>query len=328
RLCKPYNSILGEQFYCHWDVSTPKFNVDGTIAKQTWISENKGVNEDALGKSIRVTCLNEQISHHPPVSAFFYNCEEKGVEARGIDHITVRFTGTSVKVGPGDENKGIYITLRSRDNEEYLLTHPWASVNGWLKANLYLTMSEHCVITCPKTGLKAILEYKDEVSCWVGAFEKWLSKPRFAIEGKIFSYDSASDEITKLKYVPQDKLRATVDGSWRGQVKATRVDTKKECVLMDMNIIECIPKVVAPLEELGEFESRKIWYSVTSAIQAKDFSRATKAKIAIEEQQRQRSVERKAKGEEFEPVYFKVPVQEGKPELKPAGVEKVKGRAQ
>lgn len=189
---------------------------------------------------------------------------------------------TVVKIGPGDENKGIYITLRSRDNEEYLLTHPWASVNGWLKANLYVTVSEHCIITCPKTGLKAILEYKDEVRrsrevvnvivkrMSVYAFsptipfillgsrhQKWLGKARFAIEGKVFSYDPVNDEITKLKHVPQNKVHATIDGSWRGQVKATHMNKKKESVLLDMNLIECIPKTVAPIEHQGDFESRK-----------------------------------------------------------------------
>ena len=103
------------------------------------------------------------------MSAFFYNCEEKGIQARGIDHISIRFTGTcmcpsmknvslfskgkeficvseksselvetmgaetfidsiltltAIKIRPGGENKGIYITLRTRGNEEYLLTHP------------------------------------------------------------------------------------------------------------------------------------------------------------------------------------------------------------
>ncbi|CAG8716385.1 17179_t:CDS:2, partial [Dentiscutata heterogama] len=113
-------------------------------------------------KYVVFTCLNEQICHHPPISAFHYNCEEAGVSAYGIDQIAARFTGTTVKIGPGDQNKGIYINLAKRDNEEYLLTHPVASVQGWLKASLYITVSESCIVTCPKTKLKAILEYKEE----------------------------------------------------------------------------------------------------------------------------------------------------------------------
>lgn len=55
--------------------------------------------------------------------------------------------------------------MANRDNEEYLLTHPVASVQGWLKASLYIVVSESCIVTCPKTKLKAILEYKEEVWC-------------------------------------------------------------------------------------------------------------------------------------------------------------------
>lgn len=143
-------------------------------------------------KRYRVTCLNEQISHHPPVSAFHYHCEETGVSAYGIDQIAAKFTGTckpceqaifiwvsvihnnmyifknyfswlAVKVGPGEQNKGIYINLAKRGNEEYLMTHPVATIQGWLKASLYIVVGECCIVTCPKSKLKAILEYKEEV---------------------------------------------------------------------------------------------------------------------------------------------------------------------
>jgi hypothetical protein len=56
------------------------------------------------------------------------------------------------------------VKLEKRDGEEYLCTHPSAFVNGWIKASLYVTIEDQCVIYCPKTKLKAILEYKEEVS--------------------------------------------------------------------------------------------------------------------------------------------------------------------
>ncbi len=45
-------------------------------------------------------------------------------DRRGFDQITAKFTGTSVKVLPGEHNMGIFITLANRDNETYQLTHP------------------------------------------------------------------------------------------------------------------------------------------------------------------------------------------------------------
>lgn len=159
-MVKPYNSILGEQFSCHWDVTSPNFDnkgnfIDDRESNLSGISNGK--------QKYRVTCINEQISHHPPVSAFHYQCEEKGVSAYGIDQIYAKFTGTSVKISPGEQNKGIYINLAKRDNEEYLFTHPVALIQGWLKASLYIAVGESCIVTCPKTKLKTILEYKEEV---------------------------------------------------------------------------------------------------------------------------------------------------------------------
>lgn len=60
-------------------------------------------------------------------------------------------------------NKGIYITLETRDGEEYLCTHPTASIAGILKGDLYITVSDETVISCPRTKLKAVLTYKEEV---------------------------------------------------------------------------------------------------------------------------------------------------------------------
>jgi len=70
---------------------------------------------------------------------------------------------TAVKVSPGEYNKGIFITLR--DDEEYHLTHPTATVTGFvsLKMHPYVTVQDYCIIRCPKTRTKALLKYNDEV---------------------------------------------------------------------------------------------------------------------------------------------------------------------
>ncbi|RHZ83050.1 hypothetical protein Glove_99g130 [Diversispora epigaea] len=311
KLIKPYNSILGEQFICHWDVTTPKFDEKGHL-----MSDNNNNNNNKNGFSnnneikYRVTCLNEQISHHPPVSAFHYHCEETGVSAYGIDQIVAKFTGTSVKIGPGEQNKGIYINLAKRENEEYLITHPTALVQGWLKASLYIVLGECCIMTCPKTKLKAILEYKDE---------KWLGKPKFAIEGKIFRYDPENDDnIKKLRCVDENNVLAEIIGSWRGKIHVKRLDTDETKLLIDVEKLRTIPKIVRPIIKQGPLESRNIWKPVSMALFQKDYTTATLEKIEIEEKQRQRAMERKARKEDYDAMYFKLPVIDGKPVLKEA----------
>ncbi|CAG8458038.1 6815_t:CDS:2 [Diversispora eburnea] len=306
KIIKPYNSILGEQFICHWDVTTPKFDERGHFINHNNNKNGFSNNNDEI--KYRVTCLNEQISHHPPVSAFHYNCEETGVSAYGIDQIVARFTGTSVKIGPGEQNKGIYINLVKRGNEEYLITHPTASLQGWLKASLYIVLGESCIMTCPKTKLKAILEYKEE---------KWLGKPKFAIEGKIFRYDPENDDnIKKLRSVDENNVLAEIIGSWRGKVHAKRLDTDETKLLIDMEKLVTIPKIVRPIIKQGPLESRNIWKPVSMALFQRDYTTATMEKIVIEEKQRQKAMERKARNEEYDAMYFKLPVIDGKPILK------------
>lgn len=298
KLIKPYNSILGETFNCHWEV--PRDH------EQTQIySQNKSQ------KPISIKCMNEQISHHPPVSGFYYSCEEKGVVAKGIDHISARFSGTSFKVGPGDQNFGIFVELSKRDNELYRLTHPWASINGWLKASLYATITECSYMTCPKTKIKAIIEYKEE---------KWIGKPKFEIQGAIFNYDPDNDNILKTKRVPRQNLLATIEGSWRSSINIIYPDGQKQ-ELIDLTSLSVAEKIVKPIEEQEDTETRRTWQAVTESILAKDFNQATKHKQNIEEAQRVKAAERKAEGVEFVPQLFKLPIVDGQPELTDKGIE-------
>ncbi|OZJ03686.1 hypothetical protein BZG36_03500 [Bifiguratus adelaidae] len=322
KIIKPYNSILGEQFFCHWDVVEPQSDDHGNI-KASMLSSEEGkarqmeLNTTEDQEKVRVICINEQISHHPPVSAFHMACPKRGIEACGFDHITARFTGTTFKVGPGERNKGIYVTLRNRDDEEYQCTHPNASVAGWLRGHLYAAVADSTIVNCPRTGLRAVLEYKEE---------RWLGKARFAIEGKIYKVNPKDESATATSFrqIPKKTtILAAINGSWRGEIKAKRLDTDEERLLLDMRTLECVPKVVKPIEEQDEMESRRIWNSVTTKILAHEFSQATKAKQAIEERQRQLAAERKQRNQAFVPIYFEEPVVDGKPVLTSQGKSKV-----
>jgi len=66
--------------------------------------------------------------------------------------------------------------------------------------------------------------------------------------------------------------------------------------LIDLSTLHIIPKSVRPLERQLPFESRKLWESVTDKLLKKEFSEATRAKIAIEQKQRDDAAERKKKG--------------------------------
>jgi hypothetical protein len=160
-------------------------------------------------RSVKVSYLTEQTSHHPPVSAFYVDCPEKGLTARGFDQISAKFTGTSVRVTPGEHNLGIFITIEKRNNEQYQLTHPAANLGGLLRGSLNVTVGDLCYITCPLTKIKTILHYHEE---------GWLGKTQNKVEGVIFRYDPENDNKTRVKDVSDKDVLARVSGNWKDKL--------------------------------------------------------------------------------------------------------------
>lgn len=185
------------------------------------ISANKsGQSEqkvDTTGKSVRVSYITEQTSHHPPVSAYWVDCPVKGISARGFDQLSAKFTGTSVRVTPGAHNLGIFISLAKRSNEEYQLTHPTAHLGGLIRGSLAVTVADTCYVTCPKTRTKTILQYLEE---------GWLGKTQNRVNGVVFRYDPENDNRTRIKDVPEKDILVKLEGCWHDQVHYTRAGSK------------------------------------------------------------------------------------------------------
>jgi hypothetical protein len=127
---------------------------------------------DSNPERLRIAFLTEQVSHHPPVSAYYASCPRKHIEMFGIDQISAKVSGTAVKVLPGQHNQGIFVNITggNGNGERYRISHPIASVNGILRGSFYVTVSESTIITCsggkPGTKFRAIIEYKEEVSIY------------------------------------------------------------------------------------------------------------------------------------------------------------------
>ncbi|KAH8116041.1 hypothetical protein DFH11DRAFT_1506631 [Phellopilus nigrolimitatus] len=289
--------------------------------------------EDAAEECVRVAFLTEQVSHHPPVSAYHAACPARGVALTGVDQISARVSGTSVRVSPGSQNRGIFVQLTAGpgEGEKYQITHPIAMVNGMLRGSFYVTVGESTIITCSglRTGeaggegserLRAIIEYKEE---------PWIGGPRFAVEGVVHTYregEHTHEEWTKVKHVPRSAAVAFFDGSWRGRVRWRRADAppapaEEQALLLDLTPLQIVPKRVRPLARQHAYESRRLWESVTSNLLTKEYGEATRNKQAIEQCQRDKAAERKRKGEEFIPVFFERDIESGMPKLTPEGVK-------
>ncbi|KAG1779346.1 hypothetical protein EV702DRAFT_1214469 [Suillus placidus] len=422
KVCKPYNSVLGEHFRGHWDVPPVSYSSDPTqppiLRVHTTVppppaalaqgSETTSVKSNRSGKSskstrsglsltstskgkasptistaptslgdaglsklslyplngngngggrnddkdkdrdrdnIRVVYVTEQVSHHPPVSAYYASCPSRGVEMAGIDQISAKVSGTAVRVAPGSFNKGIYIDLTSGPGmgEKYHITHPVANVNGILRGSFYITVGDSTIVTCvgaQGVAYRAVIEYKEE---------SWLGRAHFLLEGVIHTYDEEStehEEWTKVKHVPTARVVAVFDGCWRNHIRWRRtaasppvpstststtsssstpsfstpsLSETEYATLIDLSTLFVVPKKVRPLERQLPNESRKLWDAVTTKLLAKEYGEATKAKLAIEQKQRDEAGERKKKGVQFIPQYFEEDISSGVPVLTAAG---------
>lgn len=418
KVCKPYNSVLGEHFRGHWDVPPVSYSSDPTqppiLRVHTTVppppaqgSETVSVKSNRSGKSskstrsalsltstskdktsptlstaptslscdaglsklslsplngsgsgrndkdkdkdrggdhIRVVYVTEQVSHHPPVSAYYASCPLRGVEMAGIDQISAKVSGTTVRVAPGSFNKGIYINLTSGPGmgEKYHITHPVANVNGILRGSFYITVGDSTIVTCmgaKGVAYRAVIEYKEE---------SWLGRAHFLVEGVIHTYDEGStehEEWTKVKHVPTARVVAVFDGCWRNHIRwrrtaasppapstslsttssptpsfsAPSLSETEYATLVDLSTLFVVPKKVRPLERQLPNESRKLWDAVTTRLLAKEYGEATKAKLAIEQKQRDEAGERKKKGAQFIPQYFEQDISSGVPVLTAAG---------
>lgn len=245
------------------------------------------------------------------------DCPERGVSARGFDQISAKFTGTSIRVSPGQHNLGIFVNIGGRDNEEYRLTHPCAHLGGILRGALSITVSDTCYIICPKTGIKAILQYLEE---------GWIGRTQNKVEGLIFRYNPDNDTTTKIKDVPEGDILGRISGSWHGKIYYTIAGTTETRLLIDIGPLFPIQKILPPEEYQLSNESRKFWSDVTREILDKRYSQATKLKQDIEERQRRKAAEREEKNETWKPRFFTgVVTPLGKPELTAEGNEALEG---
>ncbi|KAG5936402.1 hypothetical protein E4U60_002564 [Claviceps pazoutovae] len=344
--CKPYNSCLGEFFRCNWETedNAPRIetaDLNGAIASAN--GSDKGSlrslkappktdkNESTVSlsvpkhgtstpdkKPIRISYLTEQTSHHPPVSAFHITCPERGLSARGFDQITAKFTGTSVKVLPGEHNLGIFISLDKFGGETYQLTHPAAHLGGLFRGSLSVSVSEMSYITCPETKLKAILHYVEE---------GWLGRTTNKIDGVIFRYDPENDTKSRVQDVPDEDVLIRLSGPWREKIVFTigprpvkSTPSEQQYTIADVAPLHVAPKAVPPEDQQLPNESLTLWGGVTKAIHAKKYSKATELKIELEESQRQKARQREKNQETWQPVFFEhVTGNGGKPDLTEKG---------
>ncbi|XP_069794749.1 oxysterol-binding protein-related protein 9 isoform X13 [Narcine bancroftii] len=264
---KPYNPILGEIFKCHWivpDIETEE-NIEPVAA---------GPIPEASQNS--VTFAAEQVSHHPPISAFYAECFSKKIQFNAHIWTKSKFLGMSI----GVHNIGQGCVSLLEYDEHYILTFP----NGYGRSILtvpWVELGGECNITCAKTGYNASIIFH--------------TKP---------FYGGKKHRVTAEIFSPNDKKSfSSIEGEWNGVMYA-KWSTGESSIFVDTKKMPIIKKKVRKLEDQDEFESRRLWKDVTHNLKIKDIDAATEAKHRLEERQRAEARERKENEVQWETRVF------------------------
>eukprot|EP00300_Choanocystis_sp_HF-7_P036212 c5166_g1_i1.p1 GENE.c5166_g1_i1~~c5166_g1_i1.p1 ORF type:complete len:445 (-),score=95.55 c5166_g1_i1:115-1449(-) len=244
---KPYNPVLGELFMGKIET------VDGTVS-----------------------VLNEQVSHHPPITAtYFENAKQQYILSGHIQPVS-NFLGTSVAA----HLRG-YLTLRFLSlGETYTMTLPSAYASGFILGPLRRELGGKVTVECASSGLKCELEFK--------------RKPM--LRGK---YNQVSG------FINQGETRLyDINGDWTKEFTIQNVSTKEISPFLIISTLQSFPVTTNPLPKQNSFESQKLWRHVTHYLRAGNVEEASKYKHELENMQRAGVRERKERGDEWVPKYF------------------------
>ncbi|XP_071641148.1 oxysterol-binding protein-related protein 9 isoform X2 [Temnothorax longispinosus] len=270
---KPYNPILGEIFRCHWNIpnvspsdnavdSATKLVSDGPVP---WCKENQ------------LSFVAEQVSHHPPVSAFY--AEHVGKKISFGAHVWTKSKFLGLSIGVHNVGKGWVNVLQH--GEEYVLTFP----NGYGRSILtipWIELGGTVTISCVQTGYHATVDF--------------LTKP---------FYGGKRNRITCQAFQAGDKKPfLVINGEWSGAMEAKTSDGKTE-MFADVRDLNTERKLVKTVCEQDECESRKVWRDVTVGLRINDMDKATAAKCAIEQKQREEARLRKENNLAWQTKLFK-----------------------
>ncbi|KAG9217749.1 hypothetical protein CCMSSC00406_0003562 [Pleurotus cornucopiae] len=243
---KPLNPVLGELFYGMWP--------------------------DKGGRG-QTDLLVEQVSHHPPITAYVIENKAKGLKLVGHNAQKTSFSGGSIivkQIGHAIltvKNLSASSASGSPPVTEYLITLPRLRIDGLWYGSPYIELCETSYIV--GGGFVSTVEYK----------------------GKgYFSGKSHSFKATVSPAPGAPGREHVIEGLWHTTSKFVKGGVSGKGDFHDVNGPKEEVTVVAgggggdgvPEGEMGEFETRKLWKLVAKGIREGDFESASREKGRIE----------------------------------------------
>lgn len=247
---KPYNPVLGEFFRCQYTYP------NGTTG---WY-------------------IAEQVSHHPPISAYYYISAENNLLIYGDLRPKSKFLGNSAATLMGGETR--VALLGQNSDGEYRISMPNMYARGIMFGKMVLELGDTSQVSNAQTQLSSEVEFKVK-GYFTGTYN--------AIGAKVQQNGKAIGELS---------------GKWSDVMEYKDLKTGDSRVFFDAHKAQSVQKQVPPLQEQEPNESQRLWAKVTEGIKAKNMDLATEAKTAIEENQRELARQREAQGVTWAPRFF------------------------
>ncbi|CAA9966405.1 hypothetical protein CFE70_010072 [Pyrenophora teres f. teres 0-1] len=245
---KPLNPFLGELFLGKW--------------------------EDEAGTTHLVS---EQVSHHPPVTAYSIWNDKHGVRLEGYNAQKASFK-TTITV----KQLGHAMLHLDAYNESYLITLPALHIEGLITGSPYVELNG-CTYIQSSTGYTARIDYSGK---------GWVSGKKNSFTAVLYPEGKEKETIYKL------------DGQWSDAFQIRDAKTKAVVDTFDHKSTKTTSLTVAPIEEQDDFESRRAWKKVSDAINSGNMELTSSEKTIIETRQREMRQEEKDEGREWERKFF------------------------
>ncbi|KAL0208177.1 hypothetical protein P9112_010764 [Eukaryota sp. TZLM1-RC] len=281
---KPYNPLLGEVFQAEWDVQ---------------------------GSKVQYTA--EQVSHHPPVSAFYLSSPKDGYSVEGSIKFKSQFLGNAAAaLMLGHADVSLLGDFGGKSSEVYRITFPKYVSRGVLVGTLFMELNGNCSVEGLDNNLVVNFEFKKK-GIFGGQSKLGLVEGSIMIRPPLDSTGKAQKDIEiarihgnwmselNIEWLVQNphKLYDEVvnfnrdnSAEYSAFLKHIRKSILKTPVcqepLFNVSAFPPLKKSVKDVNDQGQWESRRLWKNLTKSLKENDFDSATMHKSALENEQRSR----------------------------------------
>ncbi|MCJ1313950.1 Oxysterol binding protein [Agyrium rufum] len=248
---KPLNPFLGELYTGKWD------------------DENGTTN-----------LISEQVSHHPPVTAYSIWNDKHGIRLQGYNGQKASFSRTI-------HIKQIGHALLHIDayDEDYIFTLPSIHIEGLIYGNPFVELNKSTYISS-SSGFVARIDYSGK---------GWVSGKKNAFSAVLYRAGHEKDPLY------------TAEGQWSDNfvIKEGSGGKKaREVISFQHKDVKTSPLQVPPLEQQDELEANRAWGKVKEGILKGDMDLVGAEKTKIETSQRELRKKEAAEGREWSRRYF------------------------